>query len=187
MRQYAKFPQQRLAMARAAVDALEDKAARVRKAAVALLVELILAHSSTHPKDSPLRLLRPPRTRLRRMHHLPRVSPLCSRSTTLVRRHAARTARPHPSCRCSAVRSGSGNHPGESVKGKAGGGLASHDPVWVHRDRHVHGFPQPWVRPAFAMKADDGSLVMLAELEASLRIELYKDPLPGCKTQVVTS
>ncbi|KAI0816821.1 non-SMC mitotic condensation complex subunit 1-domain-containing protein [Trametes gibbosa] len=40
----AKFPQQRLAMARAAVDALEDKASGVRKAAVSLLVKLILTH-----------------------------------------------------------------------------------------------------------------------------------------------
>ncbi|KAI0641280.1 non-SMC mitotic condensation complex subunit 1-domain-containing protein [Trametes meyenii] len=40
----AKFPQQRLAMSRAAVDALEDKAAGVRKGAVALLVRLILTH-----------------------------------------------------------------------------------------------------------------------------------------------
>ncbi|KAH9887887.1 non-SMC mitotic condensation complex subunit 1-domain-containing protein [Cubamyces lactineus] len=40
----AKFPQQRLAMTRAAVDALEDKASGVRKAAVSLLVRLILTH-----------------------------------------------------------------------------------------------------------------------------------------------
>lgn len=40
----AKFPQQRLAMTRAAVDALEDKASSVRKAAVSLLVRLILTH-----------------------------------------------------------------------------------------------------------------------------------------------
>ncbi|KAH9858536.1 non-SMC mitotic condensation complex subunit 1-domain-containing protein [Lenzites betulinus] len=40
----AKFPQQRLAMARAAVDALEDKASGVRKGAVSLLVRLILTH-----------------------------------------------------------------------------------------------------------------------------------------------
>ncbi|KAL1939142.1 hypothetical protein VTO73DRAFT_10183 [Trametes versicolor] len=39
-----KFPQQRLAMSRAAVDALEDKASGVRKAAVSLLVRLILTH-----------------------------------------------------------------------------------------------------------------------------------------------
>ncbi|OSD04955.1 hypothetical protein PYCCODRAFT_1385425, partial [Trametes coccinea BRFM310] len=39
-----KFPQQRLAMTRAAVDALEDKASGVRKAAVSLLVRLILTH-----------------------------------------------------------------------------------------------------------------------------------------------
>jgi len=39
-----KFPKQRLAMTRAAVDALEDKAASVRKAAVILLVKLVVTH-----------------------------------------------------------------------------------------------------------------------------------------------
>ena len=39
-----KFPQQRLAMTRAAVEALEDKTASVRKSAVSLLVRLILTH-----------------------------------------------------------------------------------------------------------------------------------------------
>ncbi|CDO69101.1 hypothetical protein BN946_scf185042.g3 [Trametes cinnabarina] len=39
-----KFPQQRLAMTRAAVDALEDKSSNVRKAAVSLLVKLIVTH-----------------------------------------------------------------------------------------------------------------------------------------------
>lgn len=39
-----KFPQQRLAMTRAAVEALEDKTSSVRKAAVSLLVKLILTH-----------------------------------------------------------------------------------------------------------------------------------------------
>ncbi|KAI0669851.1 hypothetical protein C8Q78DRAFT_1139100 [Trametes maxima] len=56
--------------------------------------------------------------------------------------------------------------------------LASHDPVWAHRDQHAHDPPQPWVRPDFVVKADDDSFVMLAELEARLRVELYKDPLP---------
>ena len=40
----SKFPQQRLAMTRAAVEALEDKTSSVRKAAVSLLVKLILTH-----------------------------------------------------------------------------------------------------------------------------------------------
>ena len=39
-----KFPQQRLAMTRAAVDSLEDKGSTVRKAAVVLLVRLIETH-----------------------------------------------------------------------------------------------------------------------------------------------
>lgn len=40
----AKFPKQRLAVTRAAADALEDKAAGVRKGAVVLLVKLIVTH-----------------------------------------------------------------------------------------------------------------------------------------------
>ncbi|KAI0335219.1 hypothetical protein GY45DRAFT_1366804 [Cubamyces sp. BRFM 1775] len=55
--------------------------------------------------------------------------------------------------------------------------LASHDPVWAHRDQ-LKPSPQPWVRPDFVVKADDDSFVMLAELEARLRVELYKEPLP---------
>ena len=39
-----KFPQQRLAMTRAAVDALEDKTSSVRKSAISLLERLILTH-----------------------------------------------------------------------------------------------------------------------------------------------
>ncbi|KAL6299950.1 non-SMC mitotic condensation complex subunit 1-domain-containing protein [Sparassis latifolia] len=39
-----KFPKQRLAITRAAVDSLEDKAASVRKGAVMLLVKLIVTH-----------------------------------------------------------------------------------------------------------------------------------------------
>lgn len=40
----AKFPKQRLAVTSAAVDALEDKAAGVRKGAVVLLVKLVVTH-----------------------------------------------------------------------------------------------------------------------------------------------
>jgi condensin complex subunit 1 len=40
----AKFPKQRLAVTQAAVDALQDKASTVRKAAIALLVKLIVTH-----------------------------------------------------------------------------------------------------------------------------------------------
>ncbi|KAI0320936.1 non-SMC mitotic condensation complex subunit 1-domain-containing protein [Amylostereum chailletii] len=39
-----KFPKQRLAITRAAVNALEDKTANVRKAAISLLIRLILTH-----------------------------------------------------------------------------------------------------------------------------------------------
>ena len=56
--------------------------------------------------------------------------------------------------------------------------LASHDPEPAHRDQLLHDPPRPWVRPDFVLKADDDSFVMLAELEARLRVELYKDPLP---------
>ncbi|KAI0778237.1 hypothetical protein BD413DRAFT_464972 [Trametes elegans] len=56
--------------------------------------------------------------------------------------------------------------------------LASHDPLLAHRDQLAYDSPQPWVRPDFVVKADDDSFVMLAELEARLRLELYKDPLP---------
>ncbi|KAI0750990.1 non-SMC mitotic condensation complex subunit 1-domain-containing protein [Daedaleopsis nitida] len=40
----SKYPQQRLAMTRAAVDALEDKTSTVRKSAIVLLERLILTH-----------------------------------------------------------------------------------------------------------------------------------------------
>ncbi|EIN08162.1 hypothetical protein PUNSTDRAFT_102926 [Punctularia strigosozonata HHB-11173 SS5] len=39
-----KFPKQRLAVTQAAIDALQDKAATVRKAAIGLLVKLIVTH-----------------------------------------------------------------------------------------------------------------------------------------------
>ncbi|CDO71606.1 Glycosyltransferase Family 31 protein [Trametes cinnabarina] len=56
--------------------------------------------------------------------------------------------------------------------------LASHDPALAHQDRLKSTEPRPWVRPDFVVKADDDSFVMLAELEARLRVELYKDPIP---------
>ncbi|THH01828.1 hypothetical protein EW026_g955 [Hermanssonia centrifuga] len=40
------------------------------------------------------------------------------------------------------------------------------------------GSPKPWVPPDFIIKADDDSFVMLAELEAHLRVELHGGPLP---------
>ena len=56
--------------------------------------------------------------------------------------------------------------------------LANHDPLPAHRDQMFNSPPKPWVRPDFVVKADDDSFVMLAELEARLRVELHKDPLP---------
>lgn len=55
--------------------------------------------------------------------------------------------------------------------------LAHHDPVHAHRDQ-LTASPKPWVRPDFIIKADDDSFVMLAELEARLRVELHGDSLP---------
>lgn len=45
--------------------------------------------------------------------------------------------------------------------------LAPHDP------RPLPGAPAEWVRPDFVVKADDDSFVMLAELEARLRVEMH--------------
>ena len=55
--------------------------------------------------------------------------------------------------------------------------LAQHDPIHAFRDQ-LTGDPKPWVRPDFIIKADDDSFVMLAELEAHLRVELHGGPLP---------
>lgn len=54
--------------------------------------------------------------------------------------------------------------------------LAQHDPVFAHRDQLTHN-PKPWVRPDFIAKADDDSFVMLAELEAHLRVEMLAKPI----------
>lgn len=40
------------------------------------------------------------------------------------------------------------------------------------------GNPKPWVRPDFIIKADDDSFVMLAELEAHLRVEMHTESPP---------
>ncbi|KAJ6604626.1 glycosyltransferase family 31 protein [Mycena vulgaris] len=54
--------------------------------------------------------------------------------------------------------------------------LAPHDPIQARRDRTASRVPKPWVRPDFVIKMDDDSFVMLAELEARLRVELHADP-----------
>lgn len=53
--------------------------------------------------------------------------------------------------------------------------LAPHDPVHAHRDK-TRATPRPWVRPDYVVKVDDDSFVMLAELEARLRLELHTKP-----------
>ena len=50
--------------------------------------------------------------------------------------------------------------------------LAQHDPVHAWQDRQSASFAQDWVRPDFVVKVDDDSFVMLAELEARLRVAL---------------
>ncbi|KAG6851079.1 hypothetical protein H0H93_002971 [Arthromyces matolae] len=53
--------------------------------------------------------------------------------------------------------------------------LASHDSPHAWQDQFTET-PQSWVRPDYVVKADDDSFVMLAELEARLRVELYTKP-----------
>jgi len=55
--------------------------------------------------------------------------------------------------------------------------LASHDPLYAWSS-HVSEKPKHWVRPDFVVKVDDDAFVMLAELEARLRTELYQ-PVPA--------
>lgn len=50
--------------------------------------------------------------------------------------------------------------------------LAKHDPILAHRNQDSEN-PLPWVRPDFVLKADDDAFVMLAELEARLRVALH--------------
>lgn len=55
--------------------------------------------------------------------------------------------------------------------------LASHDPSYAWQDLSSPQ-PQPWVRPDFVVKVDDDAFVMLAELEARLRLELHAKTPP---------
>ncbi|KAJ7487575.1 glycosyltransferase family 31 protein [Mycena galericulata] len=54
--------------------------------------------------------------------------------------------------------------------------LAPHDPIQARQDQATNSSPRPWVRPDYVVKMDDDSFVMLAELEARLRVELFADP-----------
>ncbi|KAJ7293554.1 glycosyltransferase family 31 protein [Mycena rebaudengoi] len=54
--------------------------------------------------------------------------------------------------------------------------LAPHDPIQARQDQVDNKIPRPWVRPDYVIKMDDDSFVMLAELEARLRVELHPDP-----------
>jgi hypothetical protein len=51
--------------------------------------------------------------------------------------------------------------------------LAQHDPVYAWQDRQSASFVRDWMRPDFVVKVDDDSFVMLAELEARLRVALH--------------
>ncbi|KAF5390338.1 hypothetical protein D9757_002969 [Collybiopsis confluens] len=53
--------------------------------------------------------------------------------------------------------------------------LASHDSSHAWEDISS-AQPQPWVRPDFVIKVDDDAFVMLAELEARLRLEMHAKP-----------
>lgn len=50
--------------------------------------------------------------------------------------------------------------------------LAPHDPLHAQRESDRFS-PKPWVRPDYVVKVDDDSFVMLAELEARLRLEMH--------------
>ncbi|KAL0581634.1 hypothetical protein V5O48_000450 [Marasmius crinis-equi] len=53
--------------------------------------------------------------------------------------------------------------------------LPPHDPIQAFRDRAT-GSAKDWVRPDFVVKVDDDAFIMLAELEARLRLELHAKP-----------
>lgn len=54
--------------------------------------------------------------------------------------------------------------------------LSPHDPYLAWQDIH-YGKAKSWVRPDYVLKVDDDAFLMLAELEARLRFELYNKPL----------
>jgi hypothetical protein len=49
--------------------------------------------------------------------------------------------------------------------------LAKHDPFLAWEN--INSTSRPWVRPDYVVKVDDDSFIMLAELEARLRLELH--------------
>ena len=49
--------------------------------------------------------------------------------------------------------------------------LAKHDPFLAWEN--INSTSRPWVRPDYVVKVDDDSFIMLAELEAKLRLELH--------------
>jgi len=51
--------------------------------------------------------------------------------------------------------------------------LAPHDPIHAQQENN-HFKSKLWVRPDYVVKVDDDSFVMLAELEARLRVEMVK-------------
>ncbi|KLO17017.1 hypothetical protein SCHPADRAFT_868779 [Schizopora paradoxa] len=51
--------------------------------------------------------------------------------------------------------------------------LAQHDPISSREEWQISSKQSPWVRPDFVLKVDDDSFVMMAELEARLRLELH--------------
>ncbi|KAJ7225538.1 glycosyltransferase family 31 protein [Mycena pura] len=54
--------------------------------------------------------------------------------------------------------------------------LSPHDPILVRQEKASGKIQKPWVRPDYVVKMDDDSFVMLAELEARLRVELHAKP-----------
>jgi hypothetical protein len=56
--------------------------------------------------------------------------------------------------------------------------LAKHDPFLAWENiNSVNPTPRPWVRPDYVVKVDDDSFIMLAELEARLRLELHAEKI----------
>jgi hypothetical protein len=54
--------------------------------------------------------------------------------------------------------------------------IAPHDPIHARQDRASgSSSAREWVRPDFVVKVDDDSFVMLAELEARLRVALHEN------------
>ena len=49
--------------------------------------------------------------------------------------------------------------------------LATHDPFLAWEN--INSTSRPWVRPDYVVKVDDDSFIMLAELEARLRLEFH--------------